>query len=316
MTSFNPEQFLILVVDDMSQNLQVVGSILDDIGYATTFATTGDQAIKRVSTAKPDLILLDLMMPEVNGLEVCKILKSDPNHQEIPIMFLTASNEKEHLIQAFEEGAVDYITKPFSVPELLARVRTHLELKHTRDELKKALMELEKLATTDPLTGVYNRRQLFKIGEQELQRSQRHNRPLSILMLDIDHFKKINDLYGHSVGDQALIFLTETIIKSLRTSDFFGRFGGEEFVVILPETTLTEALDIAERLRRHIAEISFLSSGQFISLTVSIGVANFETSSANFDYLLHKADQALYEAKHQGRNRVVTIDNDPWTRDN
>ncbi len=306
MIPFNSEQFLILVVDDVSQNLQVVGSILDEIGYATTFATSGEQAIKRVKTAKPDLILLDLMMPEMNGLEVCQSLKSDPLNQEIPIIFVTASNEKEHLIQAFEQGAVDYVTKPFSVPELLARVKTHLELKHTQDQLKKALLELEKLATTDSLTGIYNRRQLFVIGEQELQRSYRNNRPLSLLLLDLDYFKKINDLYGHSIGDQALILMAQTTLKSLRNSDFFCRFGGEEFVVILPETTLSEASEIAERLRFNLAEVSLFSQSETISFTVSIGVTSSTPSPCAFDLLLNRADQALYQAKHQGRNRVVT----------
>ncbi len=142
MTLFNPQEFLILIVDDVSKNLQVVGSILDDAGYSTTFAPSGRQALERVETASPDLILLDLMMPEMDGLQVCEHLKAEPKWQEIPVIFLTASHEKEHLLLAFDKGAVDYVTKPFNSAELLARVKTHLELKHTRDELKKTIIEL------------------------------------------------------------------------------------------------------------------------------------------------------------------------------
>jgi len=142
MTLFNPQEFLVLIVDDVSKNLQVVGSILDDAGYSTTFAPSGKQALERIETAHPDLILLDLMMPEMDGLQVCEHLKAEPKWQEIPIIFLTASHEKEHLLFAFEKGAVDYVTKPFNSAELLARVKTHLELKHTRDELKKTIIEL------------------------------------------------------------------------------------------------------------------------------------------------------------------------------
>ncbi len=142
MQPFNPAEFLILVVDDVSKNLQILGSILDEVGYSTTFAISGLQALERLETAKPDLILLDMMMPDMNGLEVCSILKSDPDTAEIPVIFLTASQETEHILQAFDKGAVDYLTKPFNTRELLARVRNHLELKHTRDQLKKALKEL------------------------------------------------------------------------------------------------------------------------------------------------------------------------------
>jgi CheY-like chemotaxis protein len=142
MQPFNPAEFLILVVDDVSKNLQILGSILDEVGYSTTFAISGLQALERLETAKPDLILLDMMMPDMDGLEVCSILKSDPDTAEIPVIFLTASQETEHILQAFDKGAVDYLTKPFNTRELLARVRNHLELKHTRDQLKKALQEL------------------------------------------------------------------------------------------------------------------------------------------------------------------------------
>nr|WP_317265668.1 diguanylate cyclase [Arthrospira sp. SH-MAG29] len=305
MNSFQPENFLILIVDDVSKNLQVVGAMLDDVGYATTFATSGKQAIERVKTANPDLILLDLMMPEINGLQVCEHLKADPLYAEIPIIFLTASNESEHLLQAFSQGAVDYVTKPYKAPELLARVKTHLELKYTRDELKQALVELEKLATTDPLTGIANRRHLLTLGEREFQRTHRYKNPFSVLMIDIDHFKLINDNYGHSIGDKALKIMADITVNALRKVDIFGRFGGEEFVVFLPETKADEALVVAERIREAIATTPIYVDDQTIHITVSIGVTIYNSSEISLDGLLMEADKALYDAKKQGRNQVV-----------
>ena len=306
--SFNAENFLVLIVDDGRQNLQVVGSMLDEVGYATTFAIDGMQALERVKTAKPDLILLDLMMPHMNGLQVCETLKADSSDCEIPIIFLTASKEKDHLLQAFDCGAVDYITKPFSAPELLARVKTHLELKHTRDELRKALAKLEKLATTDSLTGVANRHHLLTIGKREFSRACRYTRPFSVLMLDIDHFKTINDTYGHAAGDEALKAMAKAAVNSLRQVDFFGRFGGEEFVAFLPETNIRAAVEVAERIRRTIARISLSVPDGVAYVTVSIGVATYRRGDRTLDAILKRADDALYAAKNQGRDRVV-VDN-------
>lgn len=312
MTLFNPEDCLILVVDDVSKNLQVIVEILERVGYETTFASSGQQALERVNAAKPDLILLDLMMPEMNGLEVCEKLKADSELADIPIIFLTASTEKEHLLQAFEKGAMDYITKPFYAPELLARVRTHLELRYARKELKKLLneqkefiQELERLATTDSLTGVFNRRHLFTLAEQELNRALRYNSSFSVLVLDIDCFKQINDTYGHAVGDHALSVIAKTILNCLRTVDFFGRFGGEEFVAFLPETDIDAALLAAERIRENVEKTAISTPGKQIFITISIGVAAYKLGDETVDAIVQRADQALYQAKHQGRNRVV-----------
>lgn len=314
MKQFNPEDFLILVVDDISQNLQVIGEILEKIGYDTTFATSGEQAIERVQAAQPDLILLDLMMPGINGLEVCQQLKNNPIFQEVPIIFLTASNEKEHLLAAFDRGAVDYVTKPFNPPELLARVRTHLELKKTREELKTSLYEqsrlideLEKLATTDPLTGIWNRRHLLSKAEQELERAIRYHSPFSVLTIDLDKFKQINDLYGHAVGDEVLIKVTQNILKLLRKIDCLGRMGGEEFAVILPETTTLLAVNVAERIRCQIANLVFNISEIKLQITACIGVAGYQSKNKHetVDAILLRADRALYQAKKQGRNQVI-----------
>lgn len=314
MKPFHPEEFLILIVDDIPQNLQVIGDILEDVGYETTFATGGKQALERVKNAQPDLILLDLMMPQMNGLQVCEHLQAEPKLAEIPIIFLTASNEKDHLIQAFNQGAVDYITKPFNSPELLSRVRTHLDLKHTRDQLKEALHrqyqlteELEKLATTDALTQVWNRRHLMSLGEHEINRAKRYNRQLSLLMIDIDHFKKINDTYGHAIGDKVLKTLAQIIVKSMRSADQFGRFGGEEFIAFLPESDSKAAKLVAERIREILENLVISAPETDLKVTVSIGVATYQ-NDPTIETVIKRADDALYQAKNQGRNRVVVAE--------
>lgn len=312
MPTNNSEDLLILVVDDFKKNLQLIVDVLDNEGYSTTFATSGKQAIERIKSAQPDLILLDLMMPEMDGLEVCKILKDDPETSDIPVIFLTASDETDNLLQAFEVGAADYITKPFNILELLARVKTHLELKQARDQLRKTVeelqktqAELEKIATTDPLTGIFNRRHLLMIGENEFQRANRYQRPFSILMLDIDRFKSINDNYGHDIGDEALKILSTTVLGCLRKVDCFGRFGGEEFVAILPETKARDAESLANRIRSAIAQISIPILNSTVRMTVSIGVATYRLEDETLNFVLKRADTALYQAKHQGRDRVI-----------
>lgn len=306
MLLFKPEDFIILIVDDMRDNVHVLGNILENEGYGITFALNGQEALNLVESAQPDLILLDLMMPEMDGLEVCERLKASSAYQETPVIFLTASCEMSHLLKAFEVGAVDYITKPFIVPELLARVKTHLELKYTRDQLKKALEEQHRLAITDPLTGVYNRRYLFDIVEREFKTISQPNRNLSILLIDIDHFKRINDLYGHPRGDEALKALTQVIQGCLRKTDCLGRLGGEEFLIFLSEANLKQAAEIAERIRQIVTQLLIPVDEKIIKFTVSIGVATYHPEDRNFEQVLNRADQALYQAKGQGRDRVIT----------
>lgn len=304
MKPFNPGEFLVLVVDDVSHNLEVIADILEEVGYDTTFATSGEQALERIKTAQPDLILLDLMMPGMNGFEVCYQLKRDSQLEEIPVIFLTASHEKDHLIEAFEKGAVDYVTKPFNAPELLARVRTHLELKHTQDQLRQCLNELEKLAITDSLTEIWNRRRISELAQREFNRACRYNRPFSLIIFDIDTFKKVNDTYGHAVGDQVLKIIAKTVLGSLRKVDFFGRWGGEEFLIILPEIEVKTAINVAERLRKCIAKTVIPLEEKSLQVTVSIGVASYQPADKEIDDILQRADQALYHAKNQGRNQV------------
>ncbi|HEY9866526.1 MAG TPA: diguanylate cyclase [Candidatus Obscuribacterales bacterium] len=302
MESFIPENFFILIVDDITNNLKLVGEILDDAGYNTTFATSGFQALNRLRDNKIDLILLDLMMPEMDGLEVCQFIKNDPALQEIPIIFLTASYEEEKLIQAFELGAVDYITKPFIKNELLARVKTHLTLKQTTDNLKIALLKLKQLSQLDPLTQILNRRSFFEYIENQFNLAIQNKSLFSLLILDLDHFKQINDNYGHLAGDQILINFTLAIQNYLRSSDYFGRYGGEEFVILLPETDQADALKIAQDICDLIAHLSIPTEKGNLKITVSIGVAVFRAQDTRIEDIFDRADQCLYQAKALGRN--------------
>ncbi len=320
---FNPENFLILIVDDIRKNLQLLIEILDTSGYGTTFAVSGKQALERVEVTEPDLILLDLMMPEMNGIEVCKRLKNNPKTKQIPIIFLTAATETNYLVSAFEAGAVDYVTKPFKTPELLVRVKTHLDLKKTKDDLIQAYEEMQRIATTDELTGIPNRRSIFSIGKQEFERSQRYNSPFSILMIDIDKFKSINDTHGHDIGDEALKMMVKVILNCLRKVDYIGRLeteeealakkghlgrlGGEEFVVILPHTDLKGAYKAAQRVCDAMPTETLQVKDETVSITVSIGVATYDPKDNKIDDILKRADLALFGAKKNGRNRVALM---------
>ena len=305
MKPFQPESYLILVVDDVTKNLQLVMEILEQFGYSTTFALGGQQALDRLKTLKPDLILLDLMMPGINGLEVCEILKADPRLKDIPVIFLTASDDRDHVIQAFEKGAIDYVTKPFHSPELLARVKTHLFLKQAQDELKAAYEALEQLVVIDPLTEIANRRAIFAFGEQEFQRAKRYHNCFSLMMIDLDYFKKVNDTYGHFCGDQCLKLVAKTLTQSMREVDQLGRFGGEEFTAILPETTLTDAITLAERLRESIATLCPVIDNQMMNLSISIGVTTYQKTDESVNDVFRRADKFLFQAKEQGRNKIV-----------
>lgn len=305
MKMFQPQNFLIIAVDDNSVNRLLIDKILNNAGYNARVVENSEQVWEEIEKKSPDLILMDLMMPNINGLELCSQIKFNPHLSEIPIIFLTASDEKEHILQAFNAGAVDYVVKPFNHQELLARIKTHLELKYTRDELRKALIEVEKLATTDHLTGISNRRHFLSLAEREFRICVRKKRIFSILIIDIDFFKKINDNYGHFVGDEAIKSVAKTMEKSLRQEDLLARWGGEEFLIFLSETNGNEAIIIAERIRIKITDLCLEINDQIIKITVSIGVTSYTFNDHNLDDILKRADQGLYEAKNTGRNKVV-----------
>lgn len=305
MTDYNPKNFLILAVDDNSVNRILIEKILRKEGYQAKILAHSQEVLPYMEQINPDLILLDLMMPNINGLELCQQIKLNPHFQDIPVIFITASDEKQDLLKAFDLGAVDYITKPFHNRELLARIKTHLELKFTRDELKKALVELEKLATTDELTGISNRRNFSTLAEREFNLAKRQKRYFALLILDIDYFKKINDSHGHIAGDFVIKSVAQQCVLSIRQEDLCARWGGEEFIIFLSESMLEDGIAVARRLRQDIEELSVAFDSEKINVTVSIGVAVYNPEDKNVNQTIIRGDMALYQAKNNGRNRVV-----------
>jgi diguanylate cyclase (GGDEF)-like protein/PAS domain S-box-containing protein len=437
----------ILIVDDYPANLTLLSRILSSNGYSVQLAESGKCAIDLALKIVPDLILLDVSMPEMDGFETCEKLKADGRTSHIPVIFISALDGTEDKVKGFKVGGADYIPKPIEIKEVLARVNTHLANQRLRDQLRLANAELgkkveeltlsqaqlqeresklqafvnalpnlsfiyddegrylevfanqpelllveaeklkgclvkdvmpkeeaelvmsairsaiesgktqvieyklsvlsgqerwfegriasmgkfpdghgrvvfiaiditervslyqetQRLATQDPLTGCFNRRHFMILAKQELQRVARYGRPVSLIMVDIDHFKKFNDQYGHPAGDQLLCALVKQCQKTLRNVDIFARFGGEEFVILMPETDAKAVLATGERLRGNLEKMEVITAQGVRSVTVSMGAASFDgtdCSVINLDVLIKRADQALYEAKNAGRNCV------------
>lgn len=296
----------ILIVDDVATDIQMLANALQE-DYQILVSIKGEAAIDIArSTNKPDLILLDIMMPDVDGYQICKQLKSDPETMGIPIVFVTALQKNDDQERGLNLGAVDYITKPFHLPIVKARVRNHMLLKVKTDQL-------EELSHLDGLTSIANRRHFDEVLSKEQGRLHRLGGDLSLIMLDIDFFKAYNDNYGHGTGDECLIQVAKAlsgIVK--RPTDLLARYGGEEFAVILPDTNLEGALQVAESLHDEINRLNLTHEFSPIAdhVTVSLGVANLATepASADLEDLLKRADSALYKAKETGRNRVCVAE--------
>jgi diguanylate cyclase (GGDEF)-like protein len=293
----------ILIVDDTPSNIQLLAIPLMAT-YHILVATNGEDALKLLQDEqKPDLILLDIMMPGMDGYEVCRRIKNDSGLSHIPVIFVTASTGLEEQKRGFDLGAVDYIAKPFMMPIIFARIKVHIRLKQKSDLL-------EKLAMLDGLTDIPNRRGLDQTLSKEWLRARRAHSYLSVCMIDIDYFKAFNDFYGHGVGDDCLRKVASAIKQSLkRPADFVGRYGGEEFMVILPDSNESSALQVAESIRANITSMNVEHEQSPIAsnVTVSIGVASqcIDDKSEQENAIVMTADSALYAAKSQGRNKVV-----------
>ncbi len=286
----------ILLVDDAKAIHTLVRAILHGQSVELHYSRGGQDALDTAAALHPDLILLDVEMPQPNGFEICRRLKSDPITSNIPVIFLTGATSVEERISGWELGAVDYITKPFEATEVLVRVRAALRTKQLIDLL-------ERKAMIDGLTGLYNRTHFEQRIDEEVSLTRRTGHPLSCVILDVDHFKVINDTYGHLVGDDVLRNLAAMLADSCRAQDVVCRYGGEEFAMILPNTTANGATEIAERVRRGIAGRSFPTLTAQVSVTCSLGVAQAVPAE---DTPVQRADAALYQAKRQGRNQVVS----------
>lgn len=302
--SVKPLKQKILIVDDMPANIKVLGQVLRN-EYEIVIATSGPKALElAASDNPPDLVLLDIEMPGMDGYEVCKRLKNEDKTRNISIIFVTAKKEEDDETRGLELGAVDYIVKPFSIPIVKARVKTHLKLKVQTDLL-------EELTSLDPLTNVANRRRLDEVLKIECSRSRRSGSSLSLIFLDVDYFKSFNDIYGHAAGDECLIKVAAALKSALyRDTDFVARYGGEEFVAVLPETDLQAAIFIAERIKREIAGLKIEHAGSDVADQLSVSMGVLSNSAEDYSYLpvemIKAADALLYTAKEQGRNRIVS----------
>lgn len=292
---------VVLIVDDQKTVIQALAHLLRE-DYHILVAVGGAKALELASgDIPPDLILLDVMMPEMDGYEVCRRLKNDSKTKGIPVIFVTAMGSGENEAKGLDLGAVDYIPKPFNNAVVKARVRTHVQLKIRTDML-------EKLALVDGLTGIANRRSFDQALEQEWKRAARSGREISVIMLDIDHFKAYNDNYGHGAGDECLQRVAKAMRSAVhRPSDLIARYGGEEFVALLPETDFQGAAGMAEALRLAVANLVLPHAYSPIAdhVTVSVGhVTRQAVPDQSPQDVLKAADQALYKAKESGRNRV------------
>lgn len=288
------ENATILIVDDSPLNIKVLAECIRG-GYEIKVATSGQQCLDIVAASDNiDLILLDIELPDIDGYEVCLRLKQDIDTMDIPIIFITGRNTQAEEVLGFKWGAVDYITKPINPVIVQARVKTHVTIKQQRDKLVS-------MAMYDQLTHLYNRYYLFDIGAKKISEAIRHQKCLSVLLLDVDHFKQINDTHGHLVGDQVLIAMGDVIHDITRKEDVAARFGGEEFVVILNNCSLEEAEKKAAKLCVAVAQKPMAG----VNVTCSIGVASLVSSADDMNSIINRADAAMYRAKKSGRNRVM-----------
>jgi two-component system, cell cycle response regulator len=300
----------ILLVEDDKLQARTTKEYLEKAGHEIVWVENGISAIKAAKTSSFDLIVLDLVLPDLDGNEVCRWLKNTKDTRDIPIIILSAKGTTQEKVVGLEAGADDYLQKPYDPSELKARIYACLRTKVLQDELRKknrqleeVLLQMETLAMTDQLTGLFNRRYFSSVIEKEFSRTLRYSHPTSCLMIDIDHFKKVNDEYGHNVGDQVLIGISQIMASCLRKSDTVARWGGEEFIILLPETPKENALQIASRILTSVSTAQFSSVPR--QITISIGLAGMpDPGTDSSEKFIAAADRALYEAKNKGRNRI------------
>ena len=301
------ERAKILVVDDSRTQLDWLVQVLSREGYDVRTSGDGKEAIRKVRADPPDLILLDKILPDMDGLEVLRIVKARPEEEFIPVIMLSVKSDLDSKVAGLRIGADDFLSKPFAEAEILARCAAMLRIKSLQDQLRRTQRKLAEQAITDELTGLKNRRAFDERIVEEFRRAQRYSDPVSLIMVDLDHFKTVNDRYGHPFGDVVLRGAAEQLRASTRDPDICARYGGEEFAVILPKTHLAGALAVAERIWKYLGSREYQPPGaaEPLRVTASLGVAFFPSKDvSSAELLLRFADEALYRAKAAGRNAI------------
>ena len=303
----------VLVVEDSPVQAERLAQVLAAEGFQVQVAGDAAEAIRRVRTDPPDLVLLDMILPDMSGLEVLRIIKARPDEQFIPVILLSVKSDLDSRVTGLRMGADDFLAKPFAEAEVRARAGAMLRIKTLQDQLRTAKRECERLSVTDGLTGIYNRRHFEERLREEFSRSQRHGASLSLIMLDLDHFKALNDGHGHPFGDRVLRETAELISTSIRDHDICGRYGGEEFAIVLPSTNLQGAAAVAERFLTRMRGKTYRTCAEEtagpaaeVRVTASVGVACHPSSGVvrGAVHLIELADKALYRAKAEGRNTI------------
>ena len=298
----------ILIIDDSATIRRQLKIALHETLEIVDFleAPNGLRGLELLKKERPDLVLCDVVMPVMDGLKFLHLRAAEPSLLEIPVVMLTGEMDQAHKLAAFAKGAADHVVKPFDQRELAARIGVHLRLKILQDELREANRRLEQMARTDGLTGLMNRQYFTETLLAEFQRSLRYKTPFSVILLDIDHFKSVNDTHGHPMGDRVLRNVANILGALIRNTDHASRYGGEEFALLLPQTKAEGARRLGERLRLQLENSRHQSDEATLNVTASFGVAAFDLERPVEDpaALMKLADTALYQAKEQGRNRV------------
>ena len=293
----------ILAIDDSPEIHQLLKVRLKNLDVELSHAHCGFDGFDQAQASNPDLILLDVMMPDASGFDICRKLKATSETRNIPVIFLTGASDVDQKVLGFDVGAVDYIQKPFDSAELNARVRAALRTKRFQDMLAQRAM-------IDGLTGLWNRAHFDQRLHEEIAAAQRYDRPMSLIMMDVDKFKNLNDNHGHPFGDEVLQAIGDVLQESARMTDWPCRYGGEEFGFILRETDLEGAIIMAERVRAEIEGLELRNKAQAVSVTASFGVVSstlcMNPVELSSKWVIESADKALYAAKESGRNRVCT----------
>lgn len=295
----------VLVVDDDRANCERLMQLFGDEGYEVDVAFDGLVALEKIREKAPSLVVLDVMMPKMNGLELCRIIKQSLGDVFLPVILVTVKGDIDSKVQGLKMGADDYLAKPYNPIELKARVSSLLRIKELQDRINTKKRQLEDLSFTDGMTGLYNHRYLQQRLNEEFKRAQRYNDPLSCVMVDLDHFKKVNDTCGHPFGDQVVKDTADILRQCVREHDIVTRYGGDEFLIILPRTHFTGSLTVAERIWKTLDSHTVTDGKNARKVTASIGISFYPNKNVTGpEQLIAHADEALYKAKRDGRNKI------------